>query len=56
MNYLISTASKLSMGIDNLNALLGSQNCVFENAGIGYQTGAKGKQKLFNNFFKGFGS
>ena len=43
VNYLISTASKLSMGTSNLNALLGSQNCVFEKAGIGYQTGPKGK-------------
>jgi len=55
-SYLISTASKLSMGTSNLNALLGSQNCVFEKTGIGYQAGPKGKQKLFNNFFKGFGS
>jgi len=56
VNYLFSTASKLSMGTTNLNALLGSQNCVFKKAGIGYQTGPKGKQKLFNNFFKGSGS
>jgi len=53
VGYLISTASKLSMGIANLNALLGSQNFVFEKAGIGYQAGPNGKQKLFNNFFKG---
>jgi len=44
------------MGTTNLNELLGSQNCVFEKAGIGYQTGPKGKQKLFNNFFKSSGS
>jgi len=56
VNYLITTASKLSMGTTNLTALLGSQNCVFEKAGIGYQAGPNGKQKLFNNFFKGFGS
>jgi len=35
VSYLISTASKLSMGTSNLNAILGSQNCVFEKAGIG---------------------
>jgi len=29
VNYLIITVSKLSMGTANLNALLGSQNCVF---------------------------
>jgi len=56
VNYLISTASKLSMGTTNLNALLGSQNCVFEKADIGYQAGPNGKQKLFNNLFKGSGS
>jgi len=43
VNYLTSTASKLSMGTTNLNALLGSQNCVFEKAGIGYQAGPNGK-------------
>jgi len=56
VSYLISTTSKHSMGTANLNALLGSQNCVFEKAGIAYQVGPKGKQKLFNNFFKGSGS
>jgi len=56
VNYLISNASKLSMGITNLNVLLESQNFIFEKAGIGYQTSPKGKQKLFNNFFKGSGS
>jgi len=53
VSYLISTASKLSMGTTNLNGLLGSQNCVFEKAGIDYQVGPEGKKKLFNNFFKG---
>jgi len=53
VNYLVSTTSKLSMGTTNLNALLGTENCVFEKAGIGYQISPKGKQKLFNNFFKG---
>jgi len=43
VNYLISTASKLSMGTTNLNALLGSQNCVFEKADIGYQASPNGK-------------
>jgi len=31
------------MGTTNLNALLGSQNCVFEKPDIGYQTDPKGK-------------
>ena len=56
VSYLISIASKLSMGTANLNTLLGSQNCVFEKADIGYQADPKGKQKLFNNFFRGSGS
>jgi len=50
--YLITTASKLSMGTTNLNVILGSQNCVFEKAGIGYQIGFQGKQKKFSSFFK----
>jgi len=41
VNYLITTASRLSMCIANLNAILGSRNCIFEKAGIGYQTGLK---------------
>ena len=52
VNYLITTASKLSMGTANLNAILGSQNCVFEKAGIGYQIGFQRKQKKFSSFFK----
>ena len=52
MNYLITTASKLSMGTANLNVILGSQNCVFEKAGIGYQIGFQRKQKKYNSFFK----
>jgi len=37
VNYVITIASKLSMGTTNLNVILGSQNCVFEKADIGYQ-------------------
>jgi len=44
VNYLITTTSKISMGTANLNAILGSQNFVFEKAGIGYQCGFQGKQ------------
>jgi len=42
VNYLITTASKLSMGTTKLNAILGSQNCVFEKANIGCQIGFQG--------------
>ena len=52
VNYLITTASKLSMGTANLNAILGSQNCVSEKVGNAYQCGFQGKQKKFSNFFK----
>jgi len=40
------------MGTANLNAILGSQNCVFEKAGIGYQFGFQGKQRKYSSFFK----
>jgi len=43
VNYLITTASRVSMGTANLNAILGSQNCVFEKVDIGYQTGFQRK-------------
>jgi len=39
------------MGTANLNAL-GSQNCVFEKVGIGYQIHFQRKQKKYNSFFK----
>jgi len=51
VNYLITTAFRLSMGTANLNAIMGSQNCVFEKAGIDYQTGFQRKQKKYNSFF-----
>ena len=51
VNYLITTASRLSVGTENLNAILGSQNCVFEKAGIRYQCGFQGKQKKYSSFF-----
>jgi len=40
------------MGTVNLNAILGSHNCVFKKADIGYQCGFQGKQKKFSSFFK----
>ena len=52
INYLITTSSKLSMGTGNLNANLGSQNCVYEKVYIGYQPGFQRKQKKFSSFFK----
>jgi len=52
VNYLITIASKLSMGTANLNVILGSQHCVFEKAGIGYQTRFQRKQKKYSSFSK----
>jgi len=52
VNYLIKITSRLSMGTANLNENLGSKNCVFDKASIGYQCGFQGKQKKFNIFFK----
>jgi len=40
------------METTNLNAILGSQNYVYEKADIGYQCGFQGKQKKFSSFFK----
>jgi len=48
---LIKTISKFSKGTANLNALLGSQNCVFNKANIRFQDGFKKKEKKFKNSF-----
>jgi len=52
VNYLINTASKLTMGTANLNVILGSQNCVLEKAGIGHQPNFPRKQKKYSSFFE----
>jgi len=52
VKYLITTASKLTMGTANLNAILSSQNCVFEKVGIGYQPNFPRKQKMYSRFFE----
>ena len=52
VKYLITTASKLTMGTANLNAILGTQNCVFEKAGIGHQPNFPRKQKKYSSFFE----
>jgi len=52
VNSLITTTSKHSMGTTNLNAILGSQNCVFEKVGIGYQIGFQGRERKYSSFFK----
>ena len=50
MDYLIKKIFKLSMGTANLNALLGSQNCVFNKVDIGFQDDFPKKGKKFKNF------
>jgi len=52
VNYLITIASKLTMGTTNLNAIMGSQNCVFEKAGIGHQPNFPRKKKKYSSFFE----
>jgi len=52
VNYLITTASKLTMGTTNLNAIMGSQNCVFEKTGIRHQPNFPRKQKKYSSFFE----
>jgi len=52
VNYLITIASKLTMGTTNLNAILGSQNYVFENARIRHQPNFPRKQKKYSSFFE----
>jgi len=51
VNYLSKTVSKFTVGTTSLNALLGSQNCVFNKAGIGFHEGFPKKIKKFNHFF-----
>jgi len=52
VKYLVKTSSKLALGATNLNAILGSQNCVLDKVGIGYKPKFQKKTKKFNNFFK----
>jgi chromosome segregation ATPase len=47
---LTKTVTNLTNGKKNLNKLLGSQRCVFDKAGIGYNT--KVKEKHYKKFFK----
>jgi len=51
VNYLSKTVSKFTVGTASLNALLGSQNCVFNKACIGFHEGFPKKIKKFNHFF-----
>jgi len=51
VEYLLKTLSNLTMGKDNLETLLGSQNVVFNKNGIGYNPGKKNNVKKLSSFF-----
>jgi len=52
VKFLVKTSSKLAMGTTNLNVVLGSQNCAFDKAGIGFKPLFKKKTRKFSSFFK----
>ena len=52
VKYLVKTSFKLAKGTTNLNVVLGSQNCVFDKAGIGFKPMFKKKTRKFSSFFK----
>jgi len=52
VKYLVKSSSKLAKGMANLNVVLGSQNYVFDKAGIGFKPMFKKKTRKFSSFFK----
>jgi len=50
VQYLVKTLDMFSRGQSNLEAVLGSQNCVFRKTGLGYNPSTK--HKSFISFFK----
>jgi len=52
VKYLVKTSSKLVMRTKNLNVVLGSQNCLFDKARLGYKPKLQKKTRKFSNFFK----
>jgi len=51
VKYLIKTCARFTRGEANLEALLGSQNCVFGKAGLSYNHSFQKKTKKFSSFF-----
>ena len=51
VNYLLKTCAKFTRGKANMEAILGSQNCVFGKAGLGYTPIHEKKAKKFSSFF-----
>jgi len=52
VKYLVKTSSKHVLGTTNLNVVLGSQNCMFDKARIGYKPKFQKKIRKFSSFFK----
>ena len=46
---LKNSLAKFTVGINNLDIILGKQRCVFDKAGLGYRPNKQ--QKLYKNFF-----
>jgi len=51
VKYLLKTCAKFTRGKANLEVVLGSQNCVFGKAGLGYTPTYEKKAKKFSSFF-----
>jgi len=51
VKYRLKTCVKFTKGKANLEAILGSQNCVFGKAGLGYTLILEKKAKKFSSFF-----
>jgi len=51
VKYLLKTCAKFTRGKGNLEVVLGSQNCVFGKAGLGYTPIHEKKAKKFFSFF-----
>ena len=51
MKYLLKTCARFTRGKTNLEAVFGSQNCVFGKAGLGYTPIHEKKVNKFSSFF-----
>ena len=51
MKHLLKTCAKFTRGKTNLEAVIGSQNCVLGKAGLGYTPIHEKKAKKFSSFF-----
>jgi len=51
VKYLLKAYAKVTRGEASLEVFLGSQNCVFDKAGLGHNPTFKKKTKKFSSFF-----